>query len=85
MPTTEKLSIRLPKELVDLLRAEVTRGAYGSVSDVVCAALQFWCDERRRTQLGVAALWLEGVQSGPGIFADIEEIKRAARARLPSG
>lgn len=36
----QKLSITLPTEMVDAINARVEAGAYGSVSDVVQAAMQ---------------------------------------------
>lgn len=40
MPTTEKLSITLPKDMAEMVRGKVRTGAYASSSEVIREALR---------------------------------------------
>jgi antitoxin ParD1/3/4 len=56
MKSIEKLSITLPRELVEKVREKVAKGEYASQDDVVLAALRLWqqCEdlkERKRATL----------------------------------
>ena len=42
MQHAEKISISLPAEMIEAIRARVTSGAYGSTSEVIRAALRSW-------------------------------------------
>jgi antitoxin ParD1/3/4 len=42
MATTEKLSITLPPEMVNAIKARVDAGAYASTSEVLREAMRLW-------------------------------------------
>lgn len=87
MSKIEKLSISLPQEMVEMLRAHVERGEFGSTSEVIREALRLWRarEDRRAAELAtLRGLWQEGLDSGPGRFSDIGAIKAAARAGKPA-
>lgn len=87
MSKIEKLSISLPQEMVEMLRAQVESGEFGSTSEVIREALRLWRarEDRRAAELAaLRGLWQEGLDSGPGRFADIDAIKAAARAGKPT-
>jgi antitoxin ParD1/3/4 len=46
MPTVEKLSIALPREMANWVRKAVKSGAYASASEVIRDALREWKRER---------------------------------------
>jgi antitoxin ParD1/3/4 len=84
MSNVQKVSIALTPELIDLLREAVDTGEYTSASEVIRDALRDW--KMRRTALigdteELRALWLEGIDSGPGRFTSIDQIKKEARRR----
>jgi antitoxin ParD1/3/4 len=84
MSTIEKLSISLPTEMAAMLRERVAKGEYGSASEAIRDALRVWRDRKDRAGLEIETLrrlWQDGIASGPGRYASIEEIKAAARAR----
>ena len=73
-----------PNALVDLT-CRPERGEYGSSSEVVRDALRRWQASREREQAEIQhlrQLVQEGIDSGPGTYNNIDEIKKAARARL---
>lgn len=47
-PNAEKLSITLPAEMARLIREKVSRGEYGSNSEVIRAALRGLLEQDRR-------------------------------------
>lgn len=74
MSTVEKISIALPAEMVSLLRAAVDSGEYSSASEVIREALRAWKLKRKVELLELEELRRlvnEGVESGPGIDADL--------------
>lgn len=84
MATIEKLSIDLSPEMAKLVRGAVESGEFATSSEVVREALQEW--ERRRMrqreeEQELRRLWDDGLDSGPGRFADIDAIKAEARRR----
>lgn len=84
MATVEELSIDLPPEMAKLVRGAVESGEFETSSDVVREALQEW--ERCRTRQWEEDQELrrfsnDGLDSGPGRFADIDAIKAEARHR----
>jgi antitoxin ParD1/3/4 len=84
MSNVQKVSIALTPELIELLKEAVESGEYTSASEVVRDALRDW--KLRRSVLTadaaeLRALWLEGIASGPGRFASIDDIKKEARRR----
>jgi antitoxin ParD1/3/4 len=84
MGKVEKVSIALTEELAETVRAAVASGDFASSSEVVRAALREWRDRRERARAEVERirqLWQEGIESGPGRFASVEEMKAEARRR----
>jgi antitoxin ParD1/3/4 len=84
MGKIQKVSIALTEELAETVRAAVASGDFGSSSEVVRAALREWQERRERARAEVELirrLWREGIESGPGRFESIEEIKAEARRR----
>jgi antitoxin ParD1/3/4 len=85
MGHVDKRSITLSPELAAVVDGAVEAGEYASASEVVREALRQW--KERRDNLGhttaeLRALIQEGIDSGPGRFASIEEIKAEARRRM---
>jgi antitoxin ParD1/3/4 len=78
------MNINLTPQLEEMVRQKVTSGLYTSASEVVREALRLM-DEK--DQLRVAKLdqlrqaIQEGLDSGPAIELDPEEVKRAGRER----
>jgi antitoxin ParD1/3/4 len=84
MSNVQKVSVALTAELIELLNEAVDSGEYTSTSEVVRDALRHW--RLRRAALAgdtqeLRILWEEGIASGPGRFASIDQIKREARRR----
>ena len=84
MSNVQKVSVALTAELIELLNEAVDSGEYTSTSEVVRDALRDW--RLRRAALAgdtqeLRILWEEGIASGPGRFASIDQIKREARRR----
>jgi antitoxin ParD1/3/4 len=78
------MNINLSPQLEDLVRQKVASGLYTSASEVVREALRLM-DEKDRL-LGAKPKQLrddiqEGIDSGPALPWDPEEIKREGRAR----
>ncbi len=85
MPNVEKVSIALTVEMAAAVRKAVEGGEYASNSEVVREALRDWALKRSVQQKEIEALrglWGEGLESGPGRFSGIEEIKSEARRRF---
>ena len=85
MPNVEKMSIALTPEMAAAVRAAVANGEYVSTSEVVREALRDWqlrrsLHQKEREEL--RRLWQEGVDSGPGAFANMQAIKAEARHRF---
>lgn len=87
MSQIDKRSITLSSELATAVDNAVAAGEYASASEVIRDALRLW--KERRDLFGytieeLRALVQEGIDSGPGQFASIDEIKAEARRRLKS-
>jgi antitoxin ParD1/3/4 len=85
MGHVDKRSITLSPELAAAVDDVVAAGEYASASEVIRDALRQWKD--RRDLLGYTVeelrkLVQEGIESGPGRFASMDEIKAEARRRL---
>ena len=83
----DKRSITLSPELAQAVDDVVAAGEYASASEVIRDALRQWKD--RRDLFGytieeLRRLVQEGIDSGPGRFASMDEIKAEARRRLRS-
>lgn len=78
-------SITLPREIAAAVDEAVEAGEYRSASELIGDALRQW--RERRETLGYSVeelreLVQEGIDSGPGRFGSMEEIKAEARRRL---
>ena len=85
MANVEKMSIALTPEMAAAVRAAVANGEYVSSSEVVREALRDWQLRRalHEKQLDeIKKLWQEGVDSGPGRFENLQELRAEARRRL---
>lgn len=73
MPTVQKLSIALPREMANLLRKAVESGEYASASEVVRDALRTWKRKRKLDMLEISELQRlieEGTNSGASVDAE---------------
>ena len=74
MPTVEKMSIALPKEMASRVREAVETGEYASSSEVVRDALRHWNERRDLRQKSLRALskvWRQALEDKrPGIPMD---------------
>src|SRR5882672_5047897 len=87
MGHVDKRSITLSPELAAAVDDVVAAGEYASVSEVIRDALRQWKERRDLhgyTIEELRRLVQEGIDSGPGRFASIDEIKAEARRRLRS-
>jgi antitoxin ParD1/3/4 len=85
MSQNKKISVSITEALDRTMKDAVERGEYGSSSEVVRDALRRWHNNREREKLEIQRirqLVQEGIDSGPGTFESIDEIKKAARGRL---
>jgi antitoxin ParD1/3/4 len=82
MPTVEKITIALTKEIADNVRSAVDAGEYASTSEVIREALRDWQLKRTSQQEQIKhlrRLWEAGLTSGSAGPLDMKEIKREAR------
>ncbi len=85
MPNVEKMSIALTPEMAAAVRAAVANGEYVSSSEVVREALRDWQLRRSLHQKALEnlrQLWQEGVDSGSGMYANMQAIKAEAQRRF---
>jgi antitoxin ParD1/3/4 len=85
MGHVDKRSITLSPELAAVVDGAVEAGEYASASEVVREALRQWKERRDNfgyTTAELRALIQEGIDSGPGRFTSMEEIKAEARRRM---
>lgn len=86
MPTSEKISIALPPEMVASVRGAVATGEYASSSEVIRDALRDWTHKRSLRKHGVdelRQLWQQALRDkSPGVAADevLERLERKYRA-----
>ncbi|MDQ2634329.1 MAG: type II toxin-antitoxin system ParD family antitoxin [Pseudomonadota bacterium] len=81
----DKRSITLSPEVAAAVDSAVKAGEYASDSEVIGDALREWKERRENHGYTIAelrGLIQEGIDSGPGRFSSIEEIKAEARRRL---
>ncbi|MDE2757216.1 MAG: type II toxin-antitoxin system ParD family antitoxin [Acidobacteriota bacterium] len=86
MSNVEKISIALTSEMAATVRDAVDSGEYVSASEVVREALREWKLRHSLRWEEIEQLrksWQEGIDSGPGRFANIDAIKAEARLRRP--
>jgi antitoxin ParD1/3/4 len=84
MSTVSKISIALTPEMTDLVQAAVASGEYATSSEVIREALREWKlrrSLRQHERAELQQLWAEGIASGPGRHATMDDIKREARRR----
>ena len=84
MPDAEKISIILTPELAEMVNQAVARGDYASTGEVIREALRDWRVKRliRQQQIDeLRRLVEEGIQSGPGRFANVDELIAEAERR----
>lgn len=82
MGQVDKRSITLSPELAVAVDDVVAAGEYASASEVIRDALRQWKDRRDLhgyTVEELRKLVQEGIESGPGRFASIDEIKVEAQ------
>ncbi len=87
MAHVEKLSIALTPEMAAAVRQCVESGEYASSSEVIREALREWKLKRALQQnelTELRGLWQAGLDSGPGRYATMDDIKAEARRRLLS-
>lgn len=80
--------IDLSPDMEERVNEAVSKGEYLSASDVVDEALRMWSERRENfgyTLQELRTLVNTGIESGPGRFASIEDIKAEARRRLDAG
>ncbi|MGH6854274.1 MAG: type II toxin-antitoxin system ParD family antitoxin [Aestuariivirga sp.] len=85
MANVEKISIALPSEMIGRIKEAVEGGTYASTSEVIREALRDWTDKQQRKAIAVKELkrlWRQGLDSGPGRFGSMDEIKAEARHRF---
>lgn len=88
MAAAETRRITLSAELASAVDEAVAVGEYASVSEVIGDALRDWRERRAAsgyTTEELRALVKEGIDSAPGRFASMEEIKAEARRRRAAG
>jgi antitoxin ParD1/3/4 len=81
------LNVSLTPHLEQFIQQNVTSGRYQSASEVVRTALRLLEESEHDRQAKLEWLRLEiqkGLDSGPAIPLDMDELKRRARARLSS-
>ena len=74
MAKVEKISIALPPEMVGAVRDAVVSGEYASTSEVIRDALRDWTLKRKMAIVELdemRRLVREGIESGPGVDADL--------------
>lgn len=85
MGHVDKRSITLSPELAAAVDGAVDAGEYASASEVIRDALRLW--KERRDLFGytieeLRTLIQEGIDSGPGQFDSMDQLKAEARRRL---
>jgi antitoxin ParD1/3/4 len=85
MSTVRKVSIALPEDLVDMVHRAVDKGGYASASEVVREALRDWKDRQQQKAVALGELKQlvrQGLESGPGRYSGMDDIKAEARRRM---
>lgn len=85
MATIEKISVALPKDMLELVKKAVESGDYATTSEVIREALREWKTRRQTREESLAEirrLVQEGLDSGGWHSPDTEEIKREGRRLL---
>jgi antitoxin ParD1/3/4 len=79
----EKLSITLPADMAQTIRAAVSTGAYSSNSEVIREAMRLWQERRskREQRLDVIRAKIQEATDDPRRFSD-EDVSHHFDARL---
>lgn len=80
MPSVEKISIALSRELATTVKEAVASGKYASASEVVREALRDWQtrqDLRHAELQRLRRAWVEGIASGEAEALDMDALKQA--------
>ncbi len=83
MSETEQITVSLPRDVVERLRAAVAAGAYGSLGEALAAAVVWWDAEHHVAEPDTETLRRmvqEGLASGEPLEAD--EVFRRLRERI---
>lgn len=82
MGKLERITVTMPEEMAERLRAAVERGEYATTSEVVREALRGWGDEREKQE--ARRRWLRSeIEKGlAGPFYPAEEVFSELRQRL---
>jgi antitoxin ParD1/3/4 len=87
MSKIEQVTIALPAEELESVRAAIDAGEYASTGEIVREALRLWEDRRFLREREIARIrnaCEEGLASGNAGPLDIEDIIREAQAELDS-
>ena len=81
MAAIEKISVALPKDMLELVKKAVKSGDYATTSEVIREALREWKgrETREETLAEVRRLVQEGLDSKEWFPLDTEEVKREGR------
>jgi len=85
MGRTDKRSITLTPDVAAAIDGAVEAGEYASDDEAIGDALREWKERRDNHGYTIAELRRliqEGIDSGPGRFSSIDEIKAEARKRF---
>lgn len=85
MATIEKISVALPKDMLELVKGAVKTGDYATTSEVIREALREWKMRRETRDAAVSELrrlWQEGIDGGGWRAFDAVEIRRGGQRRL---
>ena len=85
MSNIERVTVALPVQMADSLRAAVESGEYATTSEVVRDALRLWESRRELRARELAALkqlWEQGKASGSSRPLDVEAVIAEAKAEM---
>lgn len=78
------IMLTVPGDVADRMDGAVERGEFASPADLVAAALDQWVSHPEPPAERLRDMWREGLNSGVGRSASVDEIKAEARRRLAS-
>jgi antitoxin ParD1/3/4 len=82
MQPAEKLSITLPVEMANFIRAKVNAGLYGSNSEIIREALRSWMERERRLEMIDTAIVQGIADAESGDVQDIDDVRIELRERF---
>jgi antitoxin ParD1/3/4 len=74
-PSSEKLSITLPQDMVSIIRNKVINGGYASNSEVIREAMRGWMEREQRLSELDAAIARGIADSEAGRVQDIDSVR----------